>query len=192
MTTTPQTPGWVLGGMAQDQQSITRDWQMVNQTIIDGVKIQPVAHVPTGYGYLTEMYRSDWKVDGFGVDQVFQGVLEPGRITAWHAHGVTTDRLFVSLGLLKVVLYDARQESPTYQVVNQFRVGTVRPALVVVPPGVWHGVENVHSSTSVLVNIVDHAYRYEQPDHYRLPHDSPQIPYDFATGTTRKPGKTMR
>jgi dTDP-4-dehydrorhamnose 3,5-epimerase len=187
--TTRTEPSWTLGGMAQDEQSITRDWQLVNQSLIAGVRVQPVQHVPTGYGYLTELYRADWKVDDFGVDQVFQGVLDPGRITAWHAHGDTTDRLFVSLGLLKIVLYDAREDSPTHRVVNQFRVGTVRPALLVVPPGVWHGVENVHSSTSILVNIVDHAYRYERPDHYRLPHDTEKIPYDFATGRVRAPGR---
>jgi dTDP-4-dehydrorhamnose 3,5-epimerase len=175
-------PDWYLDGMKQDGQSITRDWQLLNQKLIDGVTIKQMSNVPTGYGHLCEVYRSDWKLDSGGVDQVFFSVLEPGSISGWHAHGKTTDRLFVALGRMLIVLYDARQSSPTHGQVNQFRLGTVRPALTVVPPGVWHGVQNIGSAASLLINVVDHAYEYEQPDHYRLPLDTEEIPYRFALG----------
>ena len=170
---------WGIEGMKKDEQSITSDWQMVDKTIIEGVVIRDVQNVPTGYGYLTEIFRSDWQLDSSGVDQVYQAVLEPNEISAWHAHRVTTDRLFASHGQMKIVLYDAREDSGTFDVVNQFQYGTVRPAMVVVPPGVWHGVQNTSSSVSTLINLVDRAYNYEQPDHYRLPMDSPKIPYRF-------------
>ena len=52
------------------------------------------------------------------------------------------DRLFVSQGLLRVVLYDARPGSETFGQVDELTIGTVRPALVVIPPKVWHGVQN--------------------------------------------------
>ncbi len=180
MTATPTEHDWKLNGMVQDEQSITRDWQMVNQELIDGVVVHEVKNVPTNYGHLTEIFRADWRLDEFGVDQVFQSVLEPGGISAWHAHAVTTDRLFVNHGRMKIVLYDAREDSPTHGKINQFRFGTVRPAMVVVPPKVWHGVQNINSQPSMLINAVDHAYRYEQPDHYRVPMDTPLIPYSFT------------
>ncbi|MFP5245777.1 MAG: dTDP-4-dehydrorhamnose 3,5-epimerase family protein, partial [Thermoanaerobaculia bacterium] len=113
------------------------------------------------------------------VDQVFQVVLFPGAISAWHAHASTIDRLFASNGLVRIVLYDARKDSPTYGKVNDFRFGTVRPALVYIPPRVWHGVMNIGDGPSVLINMPDRAYCYEDPDHWRVPADSPEIPFRF-------------
>ncbi len=75
------------------------------------------------------------------------------------------------------MLYDARPDSPTAGRVNEFRLGERRPGLVIVPPGVWHGLRNLLSETSTVLNLVDRAYDYEDPDHWRVPPDSPEIPY---------------
>jgi dTDP-4-dehydrorhamnose 3,5-epimerase len=170
---------WSLPGMVKDKQSVTRDWQAVDQPLVDGVAVIEVKNVPTNRGYLTEIYRGDWNLERGAVDQVFQTVLEPRAISAWHSHARTTDRLFASVGQILIVLYDGRQGSPTYRRLNQFRFGTVRPALVTVPAGVWHGVQNVSNSPSVLLNLVSDAYSYEHPDHYRLPVNSKEIPFQF-------------
>jgi dTDP-4-dehydrorhamnose 3,5-epimerase len=78
------------------------------------------------------------------------------------------------------VLYDARSDSPSHGRVNELRLGALRPGLVSIPPKVWHGVENLSNGSAVLLNLVDRAYRYERPDHFRLPADSDQIPYRLA------------
>jgi dTDP-4-dehydrorhamnose 3,5-epimerase len=169
----------LLPGSKKDRQSVTADWQIL-QPLIDGVKIKDVRHVAKENGHLTEIWRSEWALDDAPVDQVFQVYLKPGGVSAWHTHQVTIDRLFANHGLVKVVLYDARKDSPTHGRLNVFRIGTVRPALVLVPPGVWHGVENISGEPSLLLNIVDRAYRYEDPDHWRLPADTKEIPYRFG------------
>lgn len=92
-------------------------------------------------------------------------------------HEHTTDRLFVTSGTLKVVLFDGRRGSPSCNRINDFCFGIHRPTLLVIPSGVWHAVKNVGSVQVSLVNLVDSAYSYEQPDHWRLPSDSDQIPY---------------
>jgi dTDP-4-dehydrorhamnose 3,5-epimerase len=51
---------------------------------------------------------------------------------------------------------------------------------VLIPIGVWHGVQNINSANSIIINIVDKAYEYEDPDHYRIPFDDPKIPYKFV------------
>jgi hypothetical protein len=43
------------------------------------------------------------------------------------------------------------------------------------------GMQNISNSCTVLLNLVDRAYQYEQPDHWRLPLDSDQIPYRFKS-----------
>ncbi len=181
------TSDWAVEGMSRDLQGITRDWQLLGQSLIDGVALKEVANVMSGYGVLTEIYRSDWGLDAMPVTQVFQSSLNPGGISGWHAHGETTDRLFVSTGTMRIVLYDSRRSSPTYKGVNEFRLGVQRPALVVIPPGVWHAVENTCATPSLLLNAVDVAYRYESPDHFRLPIDTPHIPYRFQN----RPGRAL-
>ncbi len=168
-----------LSGMKKDGQSVTADWQLL-QPLIAGVKLKEVRHVPKESGHLTEIWRKDWALDTGPVEQVFQVLLKPGGVSAWHTHLATIDRLFANHGQVKVVLYDARKNSPTYKKLNVFRIGTARPALVIVPPGVWHGVENISSEPSLLLNLADHAYQYEHPDHWRLPADSSAIPYRFG------------
>jgi dTDP-4-dehydrorhamnose 3,5-epimerase len=170
---------WMLAGTVQDEQSITADWTPSQLELIHGVAIKEIKNVPKANGYLTEVYRSEWQLDDLPVSQVFQVALVPGGISAWHAHRVTTDRLFVNQGMMRIVLYDSRADSPTRGVVNEVRFGAMRPALVIVPPQVWHGIQNLSQETSLILNLVDRAYRYESPDHWRVPPDSPEIPYQF-------------
>jgi dTDP-4-dehydrorhamnose 3,5-epimerase len=160
-------------------QTVTADWQRTDQRPIHGVVLKEMRAVATSYGWLTEIWRADWALDAAGVDQIFQAVVEPGSVNAWHAHASTTDRLFVAHGRLDVVLYDSRQDSPTYGEINEFGIGTGRPALLVVPPRVWHGVRNPTRAIAVLLNAVDRAYAYAGPDHWGLPPDTNQIPYRF-------------
>jgi dTDP-4-dehydrorhamnose 3,5-epimerase len=171
---------WHLEGMERRGQSVTSEWEIVDQPPIEGVVVHPIATVPTSYGRLAEVWRSDWKLDERGIDQVFTSVLEPGQITGWHAHAATTDRLFVVSGHLHIVLYDGRRPSSTYGHLNHWRVGSTRRALLCVPPGVWHGVRNETGDPAILLNAVDVAYSYTDPDHWSVPPDCEQIPYDLT------------
>ncbi|MGA0555820.1 cupin domain-containing protein [Larkinella sp. VNQ87] len=170
---------WLLKDSQKDAQSITADWNQHQQRLIDGVQVREVKNIIKNNGYLTEIYRREWLGPDDEVDQIFQVVLQPGGISAWHSHEVTTDRLFVQTGTIKIVLYDGRQESATYGLVNEFRGSLLRPQLIVVPPKVWHGVQNIGPETAVLLNIVDKAYQYEDPDHWRIASNTAEIPYRF-------------
>lgn len=166
-----------LPGMKQDKQSVTTDWDSV-QKVIDGVTLRQVRTVIKDDGALTELYRDHWENIG-EIRHVFQEVLIPNAVSAWHMHLETTDRLFVSTGSVKIVLYDSREDSPTRGLLNVFRFGSMRPALLLVPPGIWHGIKNVGSTDSLLINLTDKVYAYEDPDHWRLPPNTDQIPYLF-------------
>ena len=163
----------------KDKQSITADWLPVTSDFISGVRIKEVKNVLKNNGFLTEVYRSEWNLDDLAVGHIFQVTLNPGGLSAWHSHAFTTDRLFVNHGTIRVVLYDGREDSPTYGKINEFRTGINRPMLIVVPPKVWHGVYNYGNTEASLLNIVDLAYDYENPDHWRLPSESVEIPYRF-------------
>jgi dTDP-4-dehydrorhamnose 3,5-epimerase len=150
------------------------------RTLIDGVQILEVKHVPTANGSLRELYRADWEGGGAGVGGAFIATIVPGRVSAWHVHRRTVDRLSIVAGRVRVVLFDARTTSPTFGLCNDDLIfGDIRPALIVVPPGVWHGLQNIGAQTASVVNLVSQAYDYEHPDHLRLPEDTDQIPFRF-------------
>jgi dTDP-4-dehydrorhamnose 3,5-epimerase len=171
---------WALTDMVPRGQSVTSDWEIVDQPAIEGVAVHEIRSVPTSYGHLSEVWRADWGFDGEGVGQVFASSIEPGAVTAWHAHAATIDRLSVVTGQLLIVLYDGRRSSATYGAINEWRTGAVRRSLLVVPPGVWHGVKNEGAQPAVLLNAVDRAYSYDGPDHWSVASDSPSIPYDLS------------
>lgn len=169
----------ILQNAKKDEQSITSDWYPF-QDLIEGVQVKEVKNVITkSGGILTEVFRRDWDFGGTHVDQIFHRVIEKGGISGWHMHVFTTDRLFIVSGLIKIVLYDARKGSESFGRINEFCFGPVRPALVIIPPGIWHAVQNLNGGTSSLLNAPDKAYDYEDPDHWRLPIDTQSIPYKF-------------
>jgi dTDP-4-dehydrorhamnose 3,5-epimerase len=175
----------MLPGARKDPQSVTSDWQTM-QHAIDGVVIREVLHVPRDHGVITEMFRPEWDPTGLPIVHIYQSRLFPAAIGAWSCHAETVDRLFVNQGHLKIVLYDGRAGSRTAGRLMLTHAGDSRPCFVVVPSGVWHGLQNLGSSDALVINCPTKAYNYEDPDHYRLPYDSAEIPYTWAIGGTAR------
>jgi dTDP-4-dehydrorhamnose 3,5-epimerase len=170
----------MLTAARKDSQLVTKEWQFIQQRI-DGVSLHEVLHVPRDHGVITETYRPEWDPSGLPIVQVYQSRLYPGAIGAWSCHAKTIDRLFVNHGHLKIVLYDGREESPTYGRIMEVHAGDARPVFVHIPIGVWHGVQNAGTGDALMLNYPSLPYDYEDPDHYRLPWDSNEIPYCWVT-----------
>jgi dTDP-4-dehydrorhamnose 3,5-epimerase len=164
----------------KDPQVISEDWHLLKESI-QGVLIKEVLHVPRDHGVITEVFRPEWDPTGLPVVHVYQSRLFPGAIGAWSCHTRTVDRLFVNQGSLKAVLYDGREDSPTYGMVNEVYLGDARPAFVVIPIGVWHGLQNLGTNDALVLNMPTQAYNYKDPDHWRLPYDTDEIPYKWVS-----------
>jgi dTDP-4-dehydrorhamnose 3,5-epimerase len=169
----------MIEGAVKDAQLVTGDWQMLRAPI-EGVTIREVLHVPRDHGVITEMYRPEWDPTGLPVVHAYQSRLFPGAIGAWSCHARSIDRLFVSQGHVKIVLYDGREDSPSHGRVLEHHLGDARPSFVVLPPGIWHGLQNLGASDALVVNFPSEAYDYADPDHWRLPMDTPEIPYGWG------------
>ena len=94
-------------------------------------------------------------------------------------HEQRTDYIFVTEGTVRIVLFDGRRDSPTYEQVNVINSARMRPTVVTIPNGVWHGLANLEQSASGFLIYSNHAYNYEDPDEWRLPQDTTEIPYRF-------------
>jgi dTDP-4-dehydrorhamnose 3,5-epimerase len=170
-------PGVEAFGL-KDEAHIDSDW-VVRRDLIDGVRTREVRHIVTGNGITTELYRPDWGVVDGELRHMIHVSLRGGVVTAWHQHRRQTDHIFVLSGSLRIVLFDPREDSPTVGQVDVLNLAHVRPTLIVIPPGIWHGIQNLEPSTSTFVNFFDRPYDYGDPDEYRVPVDSPEIPYSF-------------
>ena len=142
-----------------------------NAATINDVSFVPlVAHVDDR-GYLIEILRAtDPHFTQYG--QVYiVGDVAKGTIRAFHKHQVLWDWFFISHGAAKFVLVDDREESSTYQEVNIFVTSGRNPALIAIPPGVYHGWMSLEDDTQ-LISIASEVYNREKPDETRIPPDA--------------------
>jgi len=108
-------------------------------------------------------------------------VTSPGMIKGWGMHLESVDRYVVGTGRVRVVLYDARVDSPTFESVAEFHFSDESPGWLRIPTGVWHASQNYGDREAIFVNFPTEPHRYDDPDKYRIdPHDRSQIDFDWT------------
>jgi dTDP-4-dehydrorhamnose 3,5-epimerase len=81
--------------------------------MINGVVIKKLKVIPDERGRLMEILRNDDEIfKQFG--QVYVTTTYPGVVKAWHFHKVQSDNFACIIGMIRVALFDARKDSPTY------------------------------------------------------------------------------
>jgi dTDP-4-dehydrorhamnose 3,5-epimerase len=167
-----------LDAATRDSQTVTPAGELVQEPL-DGVRIRAATTQLDERGSICEIYNPDWDFTEEPLIFVYQTTIRPGQIKGWVLHLDQDDRLFFSTGDVKVVLYDARPESPTFGRMNAHTFGETRRALLRIPAGVYHALQNVGERDALFINLPTQPYQHENPDKYRLPLDTPEIPYTF-------------
>jgi len=147
--------------------------------MIDRVYIKKLKPIPDERGRVMEILRRDDEFfSKFG--QVYITTAYPGVVKGWHYHKIQTDNLAVISGMMKLVLYDARQNSPTHGEINEFFTGVHNPLLISIPPNVYHGFKCIGGTEAIVVNTPTELYNRDRPDEFRIhPHHN-DIPYDWS------------
>lgn len=146
--------------------------------MIDGVVVKQLRLIADERGWLLEILRSDWEqFQKFG--QTYITAAYPHVVKAWHMHKNQTDNMACVKGMVKLVLFDGRDESKTKNEINEFVIGEKNPLLVKVPQRVWHGFKAISEEYALIVNVPTELYNYKEPDEYRLPPNTDKIPYDW-------------
>jgi len=146
---------------------------------IEGVQTKPLRLIPDERGWLMEILRCDDAAVFSKFGQVYVSATYPGVVKAWHYHRQQVDYFACVAGMVKLVLLDTRDDSPSKGAVNEFFLGAQNPTLVRVPNLVYHGWKNIGSEVSLVVNVPSEPYRYDDPDEFRVePHGV--LPYDWA------------
>ena len=148
------------------------------KTLIHGVTVKDLKVIPDERGYVMEMLRADDpEFTRFG--QAYVSATYPAVVKAWHYHKVQVDHFVCVAGMVKLVLIDTRDGSPTRGCVNEFFLGVQRPQRVKVPNLVYHGWKCISDGLALVINIPTIPYDYARPDEFRIePHGT--LPYDWA------------
>jgi dTDP-4-dehydrorhamnose 3,5-epimerase len=155
----------------------------MESSVIHDVKTRKLRLMPDERGWLLEILRADDPELFQRFGQVYVSATYPGVVKAWHRHRRQTDNFVCVAGMVKLVLADTREGSPTHGRIDEFFVGTQNPMLVQVPNLVYHGWKCISPEPALVVNVPTEVYRYDAPDEERLaPHGT--LPYDW----TRKDG----
>ncbi len=165
----------------KDVQTVTPTGESVAPRI-NGVQVRLAVTIPDERGEICEMYSPAWGLSDEPLVYVYQVVIRPYQIKGWTVHQLQSDRLFFSSGAAKIVLYDNRADSPTHKMVNEIFLTERNRGLVVIPPGVYHVVQNVGDTEVVFINMPTRPYDHADPDKYRLPLNNDLIPYRFPSG----------
>lgn len=149
------------------------------QKLIDGVQTKQLKVHADERGRLMEILRSDDALfQKFG--QAYLTTAYPGAVKAWHYHKRQIDHFCVVRGMMKIVLYDAREGSATHGLVNEFFMGDWNPMLLQIPANVYHGFKCISEFEAIVLNAPTEVYDYAVPDEYRIDAHSSEIPYDWA------------
>ena len=149
-------------------------------TGIDGVLLRMLGPLYADHrGSLLEMIDTR---DAFWADPIvyaYRITVRPGRIKGWGMHRIQSDRYATMSGRVRVVLFDGRTNSPTYQSFAEFQFTDEMPGALLIPAGVWHADQNMGDIDAVIVNFPTHAYDKDRPDKYRIDISSGEIPFDW-------------
>jgi dTDP-4-dehydrorhamnose 3,5-epimerase len=165
-------------GAVRESQSVTPEGVSARQ-VIEGLIIRPLRTQVDRRGEVVEIYNPAWNIHSEPMVFAYQATVRPKAIKGWVVHKEQDDRIFTSLGVMRWVFYDDRKESPTHRLLNQFTFSERNRALIIIPAGVYHAVQNVGETEAVFVNLPTKPYRHEAPDKYRLPPKNDLIPFDF-------------
>lgn len=145
---------------------------------VDGAQLTELKQIAAEGGPVLHMMRGDSpRFTSFG--EVYFSEVLPGHVKAWKRHSLMTQHFVVPVGRVRVVLFDDRKSSPTYQRLAEVTLG--RPydyRLLRIPPQVWYGFAALGDYPALIANCTDIPHR--QGESERAPVDAPFIPFSWA------------
>jgi dTDP-4-dehydrorhamnose 3,5-epimerase len=144
---------------------------------IDGVKVLPRRRIPDERGTILHGVRREELLNPFG--EVYFKKLYPDVINGWHTHESLYLNYLVLVGMIKLVLYDMRESSPTRGVLQEIFLGDDNHCLVHIPPGIANGSKGMTAPFSLMCNVASEPHN-PSLKYLRIDPRSGEIPYDWA------------
>lgn len=144
--------------------------------MIHGVKVSPLRQIIDERGKVMHMLRSDSELfQSFG--EMYFSTVNPGAVKAWHLHKKMTLNYAVPHGGIKFVLFDPREDSPTFGQTQEIYLGPDNYNLVTVPPNIWNGFKGVSHFPALVANCA--SIPHDPSEIIRKPFDDFEINYNW-------------
>ena len=162
-----------------------------DNTIV-GVEFKVLKTWPDERGFFRELIRHTdpfFNVDGSAQPfaqpfaQWSHSKMEHNTVKAWHFHHLQIDWWYCGVGVIHTVLFDLREESPTYRKKIELKMGDpdddpqAISAVVKIPQGVGHGLR-VLTDFAHLFYVTSETYNPN--DEGRHPFDSDVVPHSWG------------
>lgn len=144
---------------------------------IDGVKVVPKRRIADERGKILHMLKAtDAEFLQFG--EIYFSCGYPDVVKAWHIHKEMTLNNCCIVGMIKLVLYDGRPNSPTKGNLMECFIGEDNHCLVQIPPGITNGYKAYGGKMAMLANCATMPHDRNELI-YIDPFDN-EIPYDWS------------
>jgi dTDP-4-dehydrorhamnose 3,5-epimerase len=172
----------MLAAARRDPQFVTPEGKIVRR-LTAGVTIRPLTTHVDDRGSVCELFDPRWGWHPDPMVFAYTFTIRPGVVKGWNLHREHEDRYTILQGDMNLVLFDPREDSPTFGEVCVITLSGRQRSAVNVPINVWHADHNIGDTDVVVVNFPTKPYEHTNPDKYRLPLDTPLIPYSFGDAT---------
>lgn len=170
--------------IAQEFHSAPKSY--AGKTGLDGVQIHRLRRFVDDRGFFMEIYRNGsegshgvelanfWK--GIETAQLNYSIVNAeNHIKGLHYHLAQDDIWFCPPpSKMKIVLFDVRKDSPTFQQTQTLVAGDGQDIVVRIPPGVAHGYRPLTNPCSLLY-VVTKTFDPDDPDEFRVAWDHPAV-----------------
>lgn len=144
--------------------------------MIKGVEVISLKQIADERGKIMHMLRNDAKhFERFG--EVYFSVVYPGVIKGWHLHKIMVLNYAVLTGMIKLVLFDDRKDSPTKGEIMELFIGEDNYCLVKIPAEVWNGFKGIGTKLAMVANCA--TIPHDPDEIIRLDPFSKKIPYSW-------------
>ncbi len=149
--------------------------------MISGVATKDLIRHPDERGFFEELIRNSDPFFSEGFGQLSRSSMVEGVVKAWHIHKTQIDWWYVVSGLVKVALFDTREESTSRKELMEFLLGEGgRDVILKIPAGVAHGLK-VLKGPAELIYVTSGVYTKDEEG--RIVYNDGSIAYDWVQGT---------
>ncbi len=145
--------------------------------MIKGVNIIPLKKICDERGKILHMLRcDDPHFQKFG--EIYFSVAYPGVIKGWHLHKRMTLNYAVIEGMIKLVLYDNRDDSATKGEIQEIFTGEDNYCLIQIPPRIINGYKTIGVKPAIIANCA--TLPHDPKEMERIDPLDNDIPYDWS------------
>lgn len=126
--------------------------------MIEGVVVTPKKQIKDERGMVAHMLRRDQAIfSQFG--EIYFSYVYPRQVKGWHQHTKMTLNYAVVSGKIRLVLYDARDNSKTKGELVEIVTGVEENySLITIPPMIWNGFVGLGKETSIVANCASEPH----------------------------------